>query len=303
MTPFEVVEILDLIAVAPREATRFAHDTYNRMEVNEKIPVMVRARGFSASAFGVKGVEVITINSRQCSYKAGRTAGYVDHYDFRCVEICTEIALSALMAKPYLKPAEFSLLMRPWGPYLGEAYTNEDGCSTEVPPPTQMAAIRNETSTQKKVRMRKEKRTATEDARRERSAIRAEARVQKLKVKRAAEKATIKKHVVNDPPHEAAFSDGPWNEPHQRTLEETILAMSGPIEVVAMPIKAPRIVSENGVRIFYSKRYVKWLLLSPAPSMAMATSDRFDSQDAAREFADANGWPVIGVMIPKGGLP
>lgn len=292
MTPYEVLDVLELIKAAPPEAVRAAHDTYNRMEINEKIPVMSRARGFVSAAFGNLGINVLTIDCRRAAWPASKGAGYADHYDHRCIEICAEITCEALMAKPYLKPSEFQLLMRPFGPMLGSPWTDEDGCATEAPPVPADQGFRNESAVQRKARLREEKRHTAEDARAERQRERAEKRIEKLKAKRGKPKPepeTTLAHTV-----EAEAID----------LVSAALSLDAAQKV--FPAKFPKPKPEptpKGVRIFWAKRYSKWLLLVPAPSMAMATSDRFDTQDAAREFADANGWPIIGVMIPRTGGP
>lgn len=288
MTTYEVLDALVLIARAPAEATRHAHDTYNKMPIDVKIPIMSRARGHVFNSFGNPGLNVVTFDCARAARAASEIAGYRDHYDHRAVEIATEIMAEALMAKPYLKPEEFALLMSPWGPYLGEEWTGVEGAGTEKPPPV-VQAVRNETATQKKVRQREARRDAAKETkiaqREERTRIRDEKAREKSKAK--AEKPVARAHVA------AAPID----------LEAAILGMNGPIEVHAMPIKAPRLVSEHGVRIFWAKRLAKWILLVPPPSMAMITKEKFDTQEAAREFADANGWPVLGVMIPKEGGP
>lgn len=292
MTTYEVLDVLVLIARAPAEATRHAHDTYNKMAIDTKIPIMAKARSHVFNTFGNPGINVLTFDCARASRAASQLAGYRDHYDYRAVEIATEITATALMSKAYLKPEEFALLMQPWGPFLGEEFTTTEGAGTEQPP-APAPTPRNETASQRKVRQREARRDAAKDAKEAAAGERARLRNEKAKAKSDAKKSApiVKKHVV-----EAI------------DLESAILGVGSSLEFKVIPrVSDPKFVTTHslaeGVRIFWAKRLSKWIIIVAPPSMAMMTKEKFDSQDAAREFADANGWPVIGVMIPKEGGP
>lgn len=276
-----VQEALALIAAAPPDATRAAAKAYDALPLSEKLSVMSRARGLVFARFGNAGMNLMIDGSARAARTASKAAGFTDHYDYRRVEIATEITCSALLVRANLKAAEFEMLVKPWGEYLGSDWTDTGECASdplEVPKQVSMETVRERRAREKK-EASDEKKRLKEEA----SAEKAKAKYAKRGKKTVAPidlVAAITGEVAPEPPpvHTA------------ETLDEIVLSVA---------TEDPKSWFSGECRIMWWKRDSCWKIIAPAPSKATVVPTHFDSQELAQQYADGQGWTVTGVVVPR----
>ena len=276
VTPSETLDALLLVAQAEPEATQKVVQSYDQQDAKERAAVLDRARGHIHGIFGIAGINLVTIDAS----KAGRTAAYRaklgDPYRHRTAEAATQALCCALLAKPYLKPAEFSLLVRPWAPHLPEELVSVEGAGSEPPP----EAPNRERQVSSKEKAAQERAMARDDRKRQREARREE--------------------------RQAARADQRERQQLPELSEDEIVAAALGVEKVEAIVPKPRRERtaapgqrgisgdpSQGVRIRYARG--SWIVIE-AESNKRCHADWFESEELAEAAVKSAGWTLLRVV-------
>lgn len=313
MTPEELLDALALVRKASAEQTKRAIQLHTALKVDETIVVRHKAEDCVFRAFGHKGIDAIRMDAATCGRSAAKAAELRDHYDWRKVEIATEMLAAGLIAKPYLKAAEFTYLIKPWADVLPEELRSTEGCESDEPPPPPQQ-IRNVTA---KERKRQDKALARDKSKQQREQRREERRVARAEKRSAQQRAQDKLAAkarggtatgsVAGNPTEAALRRPELSE------DDLVSAALGLTEVSERPSPPPReqrepiarskdnwaIPPDNQVRALYAKRDQRWWLVMPEGSNARVCAEKFGELVDAQTFALEKGWTVVRVQGPQ----
>jgi hypothetical protein len=307
MNPSDVYELLGLrVQPAERETTLRALAAFERLKIDERVPLVHRSDDYVFRSFGNQGINTIRVPSAHVARQAAHAAGIDDYYEVRKLEVSVEMLASALLAKPYLKADEFTYLIGPWASVLPEEVRSTEGCNTDEPPPPPKAIPQlpaKERKAQDKKAAREQRKAEREAAREERRAARAEQRVEQQTQRKlsAQQKAQLKlAGKLNAPAPPPLPSD-----------EDIINAALGVTAVIprdqAREPRAPVTRTRTGwaeppdgqVRIMWARRDQRWWIVLPE-SNARVCEEKFEQLDAAQAFAASRGWTVGKVQQPRG---